>query len=847
MALDMKFFEDMEARIPHGKVRTRFAPSPTGYMHVGNLRTALYTWLIARHAGGTFILRIEDTDQGRLVEGATDVIYRTMKECHLDHDEGPDVGGPTGPYIQSERRDLYLPYAQLLVEKGAAYYCFCEKAESEEDSGEFDRADDPCRNLSEEEVAANLAAGKPYVIRQRIPHEGTTTFHDVSFGDITVENKTLDDQVLLKRDGLPTYNFANVVDDHLMGITHVVRGSEYLSSAPKYNLLYEAFGWEVPTYVHCSPVMRDQHNKMSKRHGDPSYEDLKAQGFLTDAILNYVALLGWAPKGEFAEQEIFSLDELVKVFDIAGISRSPAIFDIEKLTYFNATYLRAMEPAAFAEVAEPYIRQAVKNPAIDAAEIAALLQARCEKLTDIPEKVDFFDALPDYDVEFFTNKKSKTNAEVSKAMLEAAIPMLRQLPDWTQDAIHDGLVELAAKLEVKNATLMWPVRIAAAGKSPREIVDALAGMRVDLVLTAHPTEVIRRTLIQKYDAIDECLSRIETSGEHPEVLQRAQGRLEELIAQSWHTDEIRHERPTPVDEAKWGFAVIENALWQTVPTFHRDLDALLLDATGERLPLDASPIRFASWMGGDRDGNPNVTAAVTQEVLLLGRWMAADLYLRDLDQLRAELSMWQANDALRAEVGDDPEPYRALLKQLTIRLEATRAWARARLDGEPVADAPIIETRAQLHAPLLTCYRSLCDVGLETIANGVLLDTLRRVGVFGVTLAKLDVRQDGARHAQCLDELTRHLGIGGYLAWPEAQRQQFLLDEPRAARGAGYLHHLHGPAALRRAGGGAADEGGRRGPESAHCAAVRDPRRSRPRRGGDRAAAGVAGLSGDRR
>ena len=465
MALDMKFFEDMEARIPHGKVRTRFAPSPTGYMHVGNLRTALYTWLIARHAGGTFILRIEDTDQGRLVEGATDVIYRTMKECGLDHDEGPDIGGPTGPYIQSQRRDLYLPYAQLLVEKGAAYYCFCEKEESEEDAGDFDRGEDPCRCLSAEEVAANLAAGKPYVIRQRIPHEGTTTFHDVSFGDITVENKTLDDQVLLKRDGLPTYNFANVVDDHLMGITHVVRGSEYLSSAPKYNLLYEAFGWVIPTYVHCSPVMRDQHNKMSKRHGDPSYEDLKAQGFLTDAILNYVALLGWAPKGEYAEQEIFSLDELVKVFDIAGISKSPAIFDIEKLTYFNATYLRSMTPAAFAKAAEPYIRQAVKTPAVDAAGVAALLQARCEKLTDIPEKIDFFDALPDYDAEFFTNKKSKTNPEVSKAMLEAAIPMLRQLPDWTQDAIHDGLVELAAKLEVKNATLMWPVRIAAAGKA----------------------------------------------------------------------------------------------------------------------------------------------------------------------------------------------------------------------------------------------------------------------------------------------------------------------------------------------------------------------------------------------
>ena len=464
MALDMKFFDEMEARIPKGKVRTRFAPSPTGYMHVGNLRTALYTWLIARHNHGTFILRIEDTDQGRLVEGATDVIYRTLAECGLDHDEGPDVGGPVGPYIQSERRGLYGKYAELLVEKGAAYYCFCEKTESEEDSGDWERADDPCRSLSPEEVQANLAAGKPYVIRQRIPHEGTTTFHDVSFGDITVENKTLDDQVLLKRDGLPTYNFANVVDDHLMGITHVVRGSEYLSSAPKYNLLYEAFGWDIPTYVHCSPVMRDQHNKMSKRHGDPSYEDLKAQGYLTDAILNYVALLGWAPKGERSEQEIFSLEELVEAFDIAAISKSPAIFDIEKLTYFNATYLRALTPEAFAKVAEPYIRQTVKNPAIDTAAIAALLQARCEKLTDIPEKVDFFDQLPEYDVEFFTNKKSKTNAEVSLKMLEAVIPALEAINDWTQDTVHDTLIDLAAALEVKNATLMWPVRIAVAGK-----------------------------------------------------------------------------------------------------------------------------------------------------------------------------------------------------------------------------------------------------------------------------------------------------------------------------------------------------------------------------------------------
>ena len=464
MAMDTAFFEEMEARIPKGKVRTRFAPSPTGYMHVGNLRTALYTWLIARHAGGTFILRIEDTDQGRLVEGATDVIYRTMAECGLTHDEGPDAGGPVGPYIQSERRDLYLPYARLLVEKGAAYYCFCEKTESEEDSGDFSRGDDPCRSLTPEEVRANLDAGKPWVIRQRIPHEGSTTFHDVSFGDITVENKTLDDQVLIKRDGLPTYNFANVIDDHLMGITHVVRGSEYLSSAPKYNLLYEAFGWDIPTYVHCSPVMRDQHNKMSKRHGDPSYEDLRDQGYLTDAILNYVALLGWAPRGELGEQEIFSLEELVKAFDIAGISKSPAIFDIDKLTFFNATYLRAMAPEDFAKVAEPYIRQSVKNPDIDASAVAALLQARCEKLTDIPEKVDFFDALPDYDAAFFTNKKSKTDAEVSVRMLNAAIAALEALDTWTQDSVHDCLISLAASLGVKNATLMWPVRIAAAGK-----------------------------------------------------------------------------------------------------------------------------------------------------------------------------------------------------------------------------------------------------------------------------------------------------------------------------------------------------------------------------------------------
>ncbi len=465
MAMDMTYFNDMEARIPRGKVRTRFAPSPTGYMHVGNLRTALYTWLIARSSGGAFILRIEDTDQGRLVEGAVDVIYRTLAECGLTHDEGPDVGGPVGPYIQSQRRDTYGRYAHLLVEKGCAYYCFCEKTESEEDSGDFHRAADPCRSLSPEEARARMEAGEPYVIRQRIPETGTTTFHDAIFGDITVENAALDDQVLLKRDGLPTYNFANVIDDHLMGITHVVRGSEYLSSAPKYDLLYQSFGWDVPTYVHCSPVMRDQHNKMSKRHGDPSYEDLKAQGYLTEAILNYVALLGWSPRGELAEREMFTLPELAEAFDIAGISKSPAIFDIDKLTHFNALYLRAMSPEDFHAAAEPYIRQSVKNPGLDTRSIAALLQARCEKLTEIPEKVDFFEVLPAYGTDLFTNKKSKTNEEVSRRMLESVIPALEETAEWSPEAIHGCLTGLAEKLEVKNATLMWPVRIAAAGRA----------------------------------------------------------------------------------------------------------------------------------------------------------------------------------------------------------------------------------------------------------------------------------------------------------------------------------------------------------------------------------------------
>ena len=462
--MDLTWYDELEARIPTGTVRTRFAPSPTGYMHVGNLRTALYTWLIARHNQGTFILRIEDTDQTRQVEGATEVIYRTLAECGLDHDEGPDVGGPVAPYIQTERRDTYGKYARLLVEKGHAYYCFCEKTESEEDAGDFDRGEDPCRSLSPEEAQARVDAGEPYVIRQKIPREGTTTFHDAIFGDITVENQTLDDQVLLKRDGLPTYNFANVVDDHLMGITHVVRGSEYLSSAPKYDLLYQAFGWEVPTYVHCSPVMRDAQHKMSKRHGDPSYEDLKAQGYLTPAILNYVALLGWSPRGELAEREFFTLEELVEAFDIAGISKSPAIFDLEKLKYFNSAYIKALSPADFLAAAEPYLKQAIHNPAIDLQLVAPLVQTRLDTLTEIPPMVDFFDALPEYANDLYTHKKMKTNPENSLEALHLVVPVFQAMTEWTFDAIHDAMIGLAEANGLKNGRIMWPVRVAVSGK-----------------------------------------------------------------------------------------------------------------------------------------------------------------------------------------------------------------------------------------------------------------------------------------------------------------------------------------------------------------------------------------------
>ena len=463
--MDNTWFEKMEERIPRGEVRTRFAPSPTGYMHVGNLRTALYTWCIARHAHGKFLLRIEDTDQSRQVEGAVEVIYKTLRDCGLDHDEGPDVGGPVGPYVQTERRDTYLPYAKRLVERGHAYYCFCDKTESEEDSGDFTRKDDPCRDLSAEEVQRRLDAGMPWVIRQKIPHEGETTFHDEIFGDITAPNADLDDQVLIKRDGLPTYNFANVIDDHLMGITHVVRGSEYLSSAPKYNLLYEGLGWDVPSYVHCSPVMRDSQHKMSKRHGDPSYEDLIAQGYLTPAVLNYVALLGWSPKGENAEREFFTLPELAEIFEISGISKSPAVFDIEKLRWMNAEYMKKLTPDEFFEKAEPWLKKAISNPAVNLRQVAALVQSRCEILSDLPERVDFIDKLPDYEPELYIHKKSKTNLENSLETLTVLLPVLQAQDDWSNEALYETLVAVAAERGVKNSIILWPLRVAVSGKA----------------------------------------------------------------------------------------------------------------------------------------------------------------------------------------------------------------------------------------------------------------------------------------------------------------------------------------------------------------------------------------------
>lgn len=450
-----------------GKVRTRFAPSPTGRMHVGNLRTALYAYLIAKHEGGDFLLRIEDTDQERLVEGAVDIIYRTLQKTGLIHDEGPDKDGGVGPYVQSERQasGIYLEYAKKLIEKGEAYYCFCDKERLESlkqvvAGKEISIYDKHCLYLSKEEIEAKLAAGVPYVIRQNNPQTGTTTFHDEIYGDITVDNAELDDMILIKSDGYPTYNFANVVDDHLMGITHVVRGNEYLSSSPKYNRLYEAFGWDVPVYVHCPLITDETHKKLSKRCGHSSYEDLIEQGFLTEAVVNFVALLGWSPEDN---KEIASLEELIQKFDYRHMSKSPAVFDYGKLKWMNGEYIKAMDFEAFYEKALPIIKE-VLTKEYDFQKIAEMVKTRIEVFPDIKELIDFFEKMPEYDVSMYTHKKMKTNAESSLLVLKEVLPLLEAQEDYSNDALYAMLSAYIKEKGYKNGYVMWPIRTAASGK-----------------------------------------------------------------------------------------------------------------------------------------------------------------------------------------------------------------------------------------------------------------------------------------------------------------------------------------------------------------------------------------------
>ena len=455
-------------------IRTRFAPSPTGFMHVGNLRTALYEFLTARHENGTFVLRIEDTDQERYVEGATDVIYNTLKIAGITHDEGPDVGGEYGPYVQSERKDMYKPYAEQLVKEGKAYYCFCTKERLDEirknaPEGTVVGYDRHCRNLSAEEVEANLKAGIPYVIRQKMPVEGESTYHDLVYGDITIKNDELDDQILIKADGFPTYNFANVIDDHSMGITHVVRGSEYLSSTPKYNALYEAFGWDIPTYIHL-PLINGKSvdengnvtvSKLSKRHGSTGFMDLINEGFLPQAIINYIALLGWCPAGEYENREIFSMDELIRAFDINGISKSPSVFDYDKLEWMNGEYIKLMGSDEFLRNAKPFYDElGIKEDMY--ALLEEILKPRITRFTQITEKLSFLKAYEQFDLSLFEHKKSKSTIESSKAILGDVIPLLSEC-NWDRETITGAITGYAAQKEYKNALVMWPVRIAAAG------------------------------------------------------------------------------------------------------------------------------------------------------------------------------------------------------------------------------------------------------------------------------------------------------------------------------------------------------------------------------------------------
>ncbi|MCX7710481.1 MAG: glutamate--tRNA ligase [Clostridia bacterium] len=470
-------------------VRTRFAPSPTGYMHIGNLRTALYEYLIAKSQNGKFILRIEDTDQDRYVEGAVDVIYNTLKVAGLKHDEGPDIGGDYGPYVQSERKNLYLPYAKELVEKGHAYYCFCTKERLNEVKEECEKKGVPykydrhCLGLSKDEIQKKLDAGEAFVVRQKMPQEGSTTFDDAVYGKISVENKELEDQILVKSDGLPTYNFANVIDDHLMKITHVVRGSEYLSSAPKYNLLYEAFGWEIPTYVHLPLIVKPDGTKLSKRQGDKSFEDLISMGYLVDAIINYVVLLGWSPAGT---QEMFTLQELEQAFNIKGISKSPSAFDFSKLNWFNAEYIRKLPLEQFHEKAKPYYEGVIKNPNIDLMKVSKILQQRTEVLSEIPGKIDFIDQLPEYSNEIYVHKKMKTTFENSLDSLKAALPVLEGLTEWDEQTLHDSMMELVQQLGIKNGQMLWPIRTAITGK------DVTPGGAIEIADILGKEETLRR-------------------------------------------------------------------------------------------------------------------------------------------------------------------------------------------------------------------------------------------------------------------------------------------------------------------------------------------------------------------
>ena len=448
-------------------VRTRFAPSPTGFMHLGGLRTALYNYLYAKKMGGKFLLRIEDTDQERFVEGATQVIYDTLRGCGMDWDEGPDVGGDYGPYVQSDRKDLYLPYAQQLVESGHAYYCFCTKEELDERRaacearGEVFKYDKHCLHLSKEEIQAKLDAGVPYVIRQNAPTEGETSYDDVVFGHMTFPNDTLDDMVLIKQDGMPTYNFANVIDDHLMGITHVMRGLEYISSTPKYNLLYEAFGWEVPTYVHLTTVMRDATHKLSKRDGDAYYSDYIEKGYLTEALINYLALVGWNPGDD---REFFTMDELVEAFDISRLSKSPGIFDVDKLTWFNQEYIRKMDFEKYLELVTPWFDKALAGKGIDYRRLAQLMHDRTEVFNRVPDMVRFLGELPDYDIAIYTHKKMKTDSAISLQILKDFLPIIEGIEEWTEEKLHDVLMEAIKERGMKNGTALWPLRIAIAGQ-----------------------------------------------------------------------------------------------------------------------------------------------------------------------------------------------------------------------------------------------------------------------------------------------------------------------------------------------------------------------------------------------